>query len=946
MNIKSTYLLSAGVLMTGLAIGFITKPATKLYSPRTEKFLENEESESSEEGREARGMLSMMQTIRANQITGIVDPKDVQNAVNQANRLSAQRGSFPLQWEELGPDNVGGRTRAILIDRRNHNNVFVGAVSGGLWKSISNGTSWKKITDPQPSVNVSSLSVSSITQTPNGDIYYGTGEGVFGRAVNGSGQSGFTGGGVYYSNDGVTFTLLGKTDPSKNGQSAWNNVQAMASDLLTDRVYATNNGGLWWSENQGVTWTRVTTVSGGTMQDIKVAKNGTVYTCTSSIIYKSTDGKTYARVGNPSNPTPTNTNIPTGGSRIELAVSPTDPNYVYAQVAGSDNKLLGIYQSTDAGATWTRIGQKSTNNFDFDPLSNPVGGQGDYNNVIAVAPEDPGRIFSAGVQLWEWKDPNTHAANISGWTKIAVTTGGFLGNNLYVHADKHAIVFDTLTKPYTTYIGSDGGVGKSLDGCKTFIQSNKGYNVTQFYGMAKTTKDYVLAGSQDNGTQFIKGNGNTRQSAIEINGGDGFQCAASIINPDLMFYETYYGDIVRSGNGGQAAAPFFDCEMVWFTDSRYGPHSGAAGKCEDKTADFNRIFNTPMYLSENPVDSSSRFLTMMHRQNGSGTTLWLSKDATDLTIQGTPQWYRVSEVAGGGNEPCRIELSKDWNWAWYVSGAGLWRVRGLKTGVYDTILAPRYKGNFNPDNPGNPAANGIITDQLNSPSPGRAITGVKQDPSDPNHLIVSLGNYGNSAFIYETKNALDTVNAVTWTSIQGNLPQMPVYDIAFLPFTPNVLIAGTEMGVYVSTNGGASWTENNGGMARVPVFQVKVYQNHSWAGPSVYIATHGRGMFRATNLVTSIAKPNNPASLRTDISVFPNPASEVANIGLSLSKASDVRVTVMDMSGKTVLNMNYGNKAAGQQQLPLNVGSLANGVYVVNVTGGFGSASKKILVSH
>lgn len=291
----------------------------------------------------------------------------------------------------------------------------------------------------------------------------------------------------------------------------------------------------------------------------------------------------------------------------------------------------------------------------------------------------------------------------------------------------------------------------------------------------------------------------------------------------------------------------------------------------------------------------------------------------------------------------RIELSYDWNWAWYSAGGSLFRVRGLETGVYDTMLRHPWNGNFIPLNPGDPVQNGMITDAIPNPSGGQVITSIKQDPKDPNHLLLTVGNYGANAYIFETNNALDTVNPVTWTSIHGNLPDMPVYDVAMLPEKPQVLIAGTELGVYVSENGGATWTENNSGMCRVPVFQVRVYQNNTWSGPEVYIGTHGRGMFKATNLLTGIARQNTEPA--TDLRVYPNPAADQSLLQFTLGKASAVTIRVADLSGKTVFTGSY-QLAGGQHQLPLQVATWPAGNYIVTLQSNQSRQCRKLLVTH
>src|ERR1039458_6296510 len=150
--------------------------------------------------------------LRVNTATGRIDIGEVEAARQQVNAMTMAHqtartasGSADFQWQELGPDNIGGRTRAILISRTHPDSMFAGSVSGGLWKSTNHGQSWYKVND-----TAQVLCVSCITQAANGDIYYGTGNGF--DFIAGDGNSGFYGQGIWKSSDGgVTFHQLPST---------------------------------------------------------------------------------------------------------------------------------------------------------------------------------------------------------------------------------------------------------------------------------------------------------------------------------------------------------------------------------------------------------------------------------------------------------------------------------------------------------------------------------------------------------------------------------------------------------------------------------------------------------------------------------------------------------------------------------------------------------------
>lgn len=909
---KYTFVMGALVVAGGFLLGSFINQG-KDYKPRKSR-LDIEAGGEEWEEQSAAAYADYIKMLRANQVTGEVSQADVQNALRQANAMMSQRATkWPLEWQEKGPDNVGGRTRCILVDNQDQTQktIYAGGVSGGLWKSTTGGSSWVRVNTKN-----NNRCITAITQTPNGDIYYGTGEGVFTGYPGGVGQSGFNGGGVYMmKNGGGSFDLLSKTDPNNN--PAWAAVQSLASDPKENRVYAATYSGYYYSEDQGKTWNKATGGPNATCMDVKVSSNGKVFVATATGIFRSDDGKSaFTKVSK--------SPIGTAISRISLAVAASDSNYVYAMSAASaDNSLEGVYQSKDQGNNWTRIASGASSPADFDPLSNGVQGQGSWNNVIAVDPTDPERIFASGCDWWEWQGPGRGTK--SGWNKTAVS-GANEFSPFYIHSDKHAIVFANINsqnKSFTAYIGSDGGISKSNDACKTFFTSNKGYNVTQFYDVAADWRGYVLGGAQDNGTQYINGSRNTSMGAVEVFGGDGFQCEISHINPDIMFYSTYYGAVTRSLTGGSSEDLFYDCDMINKLDPKYGNAAGLS-KCSDKTRNFSKIFNTPILFRENYKDTSSIFAVGMNSTSGDGGAVFITREAlvkNKTSNEGRPQWFRLKEWnAGGGgwraNEPQCLGITNNWNHLFCGTYNGrVYRFSGLSSATY--VDSPR-------------TVTGVDFDEITNNLPkGRAITSIEVDPNDSNHMIVTMGNYGNVAYIYETHNALDTVAAnVSFTSIQGNLPQMPVYDIAINVDDVKKLVAATDLGIWTSSDGGQTWVEANTGMERVPVFSIKQYEDRPWMGPTFYIGTHGRGFFMSNSQVTAINEPS-ASSASISLSVYPNPASDNINVSFELSKTSNVFVSIVDLSGKQVFNSELYSLVEGRQNLPINVADLKSGTYLV-----------------
>ncbi len=894
------------IVIAGFTLGSFINEG-KDYAPRKSRLQMDGDGEEWEE-RSSSAYADMMHKLRANQVTNKVDPKDVQNAIRQADALINLRATkWPLDWQEKGPDNVGGRTRAILIDNQDptQKTVYAGGVSGGLWKSTTGGSSWQRIDTKK-----NNRCVNAIAQTPNGDIYYGTGENAFMGYPGGIGESGFYGSGVYMQkNGGASFDLLTKT-------STWASVQSMGSDPTNNRVYAASSSGYYYSEDKGVNWSKVNGGPNATCMDLKVAGNGKVFVATATGIFRSDDGKAaFTRVSK--------SPMSGGINNISLAISQSNPDYIYCMTSSStNNRLEGVYQSKDAGDNWTKIATGATSPADFDPLSNGLQGQGLWNNVIAVDPTDPERIFATGCDWWEWQGPGRGTK--SGWNKTALI-GGSEFSPYYIHSDKHAIVFaeaNTQNKTFTTYIGSDGGITKSTNGCVTFSVCNKGYNVTQFYDVAADWRGNIIGGAQDNGTQFINGSRNTVQGAVEVFGGDGFQCEISHVNPQIMFYSTYYGAVTRSLTGGTSEDFFYDCDMINKIDPKFGSATGLS-KCTDKTNNFSKIFNTPILFREHYQDSSSLFAVGMNNTTGDGGSVFITREAlvkNKLTNDGKPQWFRLAEwnPTGGwrGNQPKSLGISSNWNNLYCGTFDGLlYRFAGLNAATYTD--SPRTVTGHTFSEIGN----GLFV--------GRVITGVEVDPNDSNHMIVSLANYGNTAYLYETNNALDTIVAnVTFKSIQSNLPQMPVYDIAINIDDSKKLVAATDLGIWTSNDGGQTWVEANNGMERVPVFSIKQYEDRPWMGPTFYIGTHGRGFFMSNSQVTGISEPQNTVS-NTSLNVYPNPATDNITLIFNLEKTSNVFLSVVDLTGKQVFNSELYSLGSGNQNIPINVSDLKAGAYLV-----------------
>ncbi len=413
--------------------------------------------------------------------------------------------------KELGPFSVGGRTRAIQVDRTNQEHVLAGAVSGGLWQSYDGGENWEAQNDM-----ADNLSITSLAQSPlNPDlIYYGTGEAI-------SNSADVPGEGIYRSLDGgESFAPLPNT---LNDQftAVWE-IKAARNQAGVFYV-STRQGSLFRFTDSGASFNEVFQASGNnsSITDIEILPNSTVFiTVWGEGIFKSSDGK--------GNFTKVNQSFPSGNfSRVEMAYCREKPNVLYAVFSsdprrtGARNGLTGVWKSEDGGQNWQEISNPSNRNDVSYRLSN-------YALMIGVKPNDPNSLVIGSV--------NAAFSRTGGnaWFRLRES-----------HVDYHKITHGPNSNN-DFLVGNDGGVYRYSWTNLNPENLNQGYQVTQFYGgHYYPDSNEVIGGTQDNGTQGFN-RGSSKEEFIRYFGGDGSFCAVSQENPDTGFVSTQRGRIHRS----------------------------------------------------------------------------------------------------------------------------------------------------------------------------------------------------------------------------------------------------------------------------------------------------------------------------------------------------------------------------------------------------------------
>ncbi|HXH18223.1 MAG TPA: T9SS type A sorting domain-containing protein, partial [Chitinophagales bacterium] len=721
---------------------------------------------------------------------------------------------------------------------------------------------------------------------------------------------------------------------------------------------ASTNNGLKISNDGGTTWTNPSGIGNPANADsyeVTVGGNGVVYAEINFNYYRSTDGINFT------NMTGTDGFPASGIGRIEFAVSPQDANYVYSVVSesGWSGGLKAILRSTDAGLTWSPLISAGSETF------NPLGEQGTWNIALGIDPLNKDRIFVGGqLELWIYFH--------GGWNQVASAFGESPDNPYYVHADMHGIYFHPANNNIM-FVISDGGIFKTYNATQqfpTFTMRNKGYTATQFYGITASDIGYTMGGSQDNGTQLIDLKGNTRRTADEVSGGDGGDCEISSINPNALFASTYNAQAYRSSNGGESFGDFYDNNL---------------DRDNDGSIDQGSLFVMASFLWEK--DNSTQTInggdTLIIEDKrsvyflGANGRLWFTTEALNFSSQS--YWYDV-DVSGTVTE---VEVSHDGVIFCGTKNGNVYRIDGLYNKFKpDTIEAEstptktiiRYIPDFPEPSRPDPLRNyagwdwpiytsanadtntyqGLKRTRIsrNATWGSRYVTGIAVDPNDNNHVVVTLGSYGNTTYVYRTTNS--NVLYPTFTGIQNDLPRMPVYDAIIDYYNSNNIILATELGIWASSDLGAGWNEENAGMASVPtlkLFQRKLYENGCQV---IYAGTHGRGIFRTTTLTANGCKLI-PGELPTGISevkevsqlqVYPNPVYEKAIVEFDVKDENSlVSLHVIDLLGRIHKNEKFANFSPGANQLEVGFNDIPAGVYMIVLQSGKTTESKRVFVT-
>ena len=461
--------------------------------------------------------------------SGQVDQKAYYQAVND--RLNQAQIRSGLDWEFEGPTNVGGRLTDVEMPVDDQNTIYVGAASGGVFKSENLGLSWESIFDDAASLSIGDIAISK----NNTDlIIVGTGE------SNAGGSSlAYDGYGVYRSDDaGSSWTHLGLEDVGSIGRVA---ISPSSDEVLFVAAMGDlfgNNAerGVYRSVNGGMDWEQVLFVSDSTgFVDLAINPNNPdiiyaaawerirrvdyrQYGGATTGLYRSEDGgDTWEEltIGLPS--------ASNEKGRIGIGMAASNPDVIYLHYAASDGFLRGVFKTSNGGDSWVEV---SSAGIVVQPFMWWFG-------RIEVDPTDENRVFFVGF--------NNHESTDGGASWSPIFSG--------VHVDQHAI-FIHPENPELVLNGNDGGLYVSTTGGDQY-EFRDNLPITQMYTLDfdPNQPQKLYSGTQDNGTNRTVTGG--LGDWEKIFGGDGFHSLVDPNDSQTIFVEFQNGNLYRSNDGGQ-----------------------------------------------------------------------------------------------------------------------------------------------------------------------------------------------------------------------------------------------------------------------------------------------------------------------------------------------------------------------------------------------------------
>lgn len=713
-----------------------------------------------------------------------------------------------MTWREIGPALPGGRTSNVAGSAKDPNLYYVGAAGGGVWKTTDGGITWQPVFDKEPVA-----SIGDVVIDPNDDqtVWVATGEGNPRNDV-------IPGAGIYKSTDGgKTWNLMGlqKTRSITRVLIDPHNSNHVIVAALGDVFAPSEDRGVFVTDDGGKTWTKTLYLSdrSGASDLAMNAKNPSVIFAgmwhferkpwttasggTDDGLYKSTDGgKTWTRL--------TGHGLPDGTTgRIGLAIAPSDANRVYALI--ESNKGI-LWRSDDGGNNWTMVSSETM--VDQRPF---------YFSHITVDPNDPNHVFGVSMLL------------------VTSHDGGKTWRPVFSlpHGDLHDL-WIAPNDPKRMAVAQDGGVTHTLNGGQTwYFARNLPVGEVYHVGVAMTGNPYwVCGGWQDNNawcgpSQSTDPSGVLNKNWINVNGGDGEWAVPDPLDTNIMWSDAQgaavlvYDKATRDALGAQ-------------------PYVALTGHQFDlRKAKYRFNWDSPIAFAP-----------------WNGHIAWVGGNVVFQTSDRGMHWTRISpdltlnekehQAPPGGPITHDVSSAENYNTIVDIEASSLhegeiWA--GTDDGqVQYTVDGGKHWHNVTPKSvPDHGAVETVAPSMIHDGTVYVSIDRHLMGDYKP-YLLVS-NNFGK-----------------TWTDMGTHMPSDAWYARSVRQdlHNPNIVYAGTETGMYISCDNGASWHDFKNNLPTVAVRDIR-YQPQ-W--DDMVIATHGRALYVMDDLrplqTMACAKPDAP----------------------------------------------------------------------------------------
>ncbi|MFL5731642.1 MAG: hypothetical protein ACJ78Q_00455 [Chloroflexia bacterium] len=755
-------------------------------------------------------------------------------------------GPSPAQsdgcWSCFNYGKVSGRVNTIAVNPANPSIAFIGVDGGGVWKTTnccSAATTWTSTTDDPL---VSTTAIDEVTIDPNhpDTVYAATGD--FRLGLNVFGANGI----LKSTNQGASWAIKGadvftptfELAPSLPNAYRWQ-YQAVSAIKVDPRnsnnLVAGTKTGLFFSYDAGDTWagpcytnvftqtqrqdvTEVLLQDHGASTTVLAAQGfpnstgsgGTTFANGANGVYTAT----IPTSGCPANwsltttendgwPAGTGNGTPANGKpgRIDLAIAPSNPNVIYAEVSHAlTNALLGLWRSTDGGVTWQ---QRATGAalVDCQGASGTVTpyNQQWYDQAIDVDPNNPDVIYMSGVDIWKSTDGGT-----SFWDVACGYSGGTT-----IHVDQH----DTRYIPGASNMllqGNDGGIYVTSNADvisptkPSWVEMNQSLNTIEFYG-GDTTANFATApqpgangGAQDNGSMLTvwSNPGSLGPQEWQVRkGGDGMYARIEPVFGQRWYQESQNGSIDVSVEG-----PYGPRQSVtggWVTETRafVFPYEIFRGNPNDPANDCN-----PTTGCTHLIAGSQRVWETV--QGGIPASSWYP-NSPNLT-RGVAGRSYINQLTYSPSISTTAMVGTMDGYVWYGTGLG----QGT---------------------PNSATWTNVTTDTTTFALPGRSVLDVAIDPSNPLIGYAAMAGFdqntpGASGHVFRLT---CTANCATsaWTNKTGNLPNIPFNTITVNPHFPQQVFAGSDLGLYYTndiTANPPTWLRFNAGLPNVKVWDLSI----------------------------------------------------------------------------------------------------------------------------